>query len=530
VLGGVLVEAAAIGLVAGLLGLLLGVGLAAGIRSLLEVIGLEMPTTSPAIETRTVVVSMAIGLLVTMAAAIAPAWAATRVSPMEALRDTARGGSRGRLRTTAGWVLVLVGVGVLALCIVAGNQRWWTVIGTLTTFAGLVVAGPDLARATAVLADRGRRGGGWRLAARNIRRNARRAAATALALTIGLTVVTAVAVTAASLRESVADAVAGGNRSDLILEPAGAGLGISPSIARLLRERDEVAEVVELRETSALVNGRSSLVTAMDADGLEQVIDLGMVHGSASQLRSGAVLVSQARAEELGVRTGDPLTVTFAETGSMTLRIAGTFDRGALINASYVMSMPDFTDNVTGSLDGAILLTTVPGLTPADAKPIIEAALEEYPNVTVNTPEDITRNAQSSVNQLLGIVTALLLLAVIVAVLGIVNTLVLSVVERTRELGLLRAVGGTRRQVRTVVRRESVLMALLGAVTGLVLGTAAGVALSRALQDEGVTTVAVPAATLGIYLVVAVVVGILAAIGPARRASRVDVLGAIASE
>ncbi len=531
VLGGVVLEAVLIGLVSGLLGIVIGVGLAAGIRSLLKVIGIDMPTTSPAIETRTVVVALAVGLVVTVVAALAPAWTAARVSPMAALRYAARGGDDvRRLPPAVGWVLVALGAGMFAVCIIAGNQRWWTVFATLATFVGLVVAGPDLARATALLADHGRRGGGWRMAAGNIRRSARRAAATALALTIGLTVVTAVAVTAASLRDSVADAVSGGNRSDLVLEPAGAGLGISPSVARLLRAHDDVAQVVELRETSALVEGRSSLVTAMDADSIEQVIDLGMVHGSASQLRRGAVLVSQARADELGVATGDDVTVTFAETGSVVLEVVGTFNRGALINASYVMSMPDFTSNVTGSLDGAILLKMATGLRPEQAQPLIEAALADYPNVTVNTPDDITRNAQASVNQLLGIVTALLLLAVVVAVLGIVNTLVLSVVERTRELALLRAVGGTRRQVRTVVRRESVLMALLGAVTGLVLGTVAGIALSRALQDEGITTVSVPPLTLGIYLVVALGVGVLAAIGPARRAGRVDVLGALASE
>jgi putative ABC transport system permease protein len=167
---------------------------------------------------------------------------------------------------------------------------------------------------------------------------------------------------------------------------------------------------------------------------------------------------------------------------------------------------------------------------PARGKSDIEAALADYPNVTVNSPDDITEKAQSSVNQLLGIVTALLLLAVVVAVLGMVNTLVLSVVERTRELGLLRAVGGTQRQVRTVIRRESVLMSLLGAVTGVTLGTMAGVALSRALVAEGITTVAIPVLTLAIYLVVAAAVGVLAAIGPARRASRVDFLRAIASE
>ena len=153
---------------------------------------------------------------------------------------------------------------MLVACALVGNQRWATVVATLTTFSGLVVAGPTLARGMARLADHGRRGGGWRMAARNIARNSRRSAATALALTIGLTVVAAVGVTATSLKESVSAAVSGGNRSDLILEPAGAGLGISPSIADVLRARDDVDDVIELRESAAQVNGRSSLVTAMD--------------------------------------------------------------------------------------------------------------------------------------------------------------------------------------------------------------------------------------------------------------------------
>ncbi|MFC5730843.1 MULTISPECIES: FtsX-like permease family protein [Nocardioides] len=175
-------------------------------------------------------------------------------------------------------------------------------------------------------------------------------------------------------------------------------------------------------------------------------------------------------------------------------------------------------------------VNSAPGIDAARAKADIETALADYPNVTVNDPEDITEKAQDSVDQLLGIVTALLLLAVLVAILGIVNTLVLSVVERTRELGLLRAVGATRRQVRTVVRRESVLMAVLGALTGIALGTVSGVALSRALAAEGITTVAVPTGTLAVYLVIAAAIGVLAAIGPARRASKVDVLQAITAE
>lgn len=531
VLGGVLVEAGVIGLVSGAVGLLLGVGLAAVIRSLLELIGVEMPTTSPALEARTIVAAMSVGLLVTMVAALAPAWAATRVAPMEALRNSVpAGGGIGRVRRTAGWVLTGAGVTALVTCAVVGDQQWGTVAATVTTFAGLVVVGPTLARGMARLADHGRRGGGWRMAARNIARNSRRSSAAALALTIGLTVVVAVAVTATSLKESVSDAVTGGNRSDLILTPAGAGIGVSPTVADLLRARDDVTDVVELRSTGALVEGRASRVTAIGTAGLDRVIDLGIETGSLDELAPGRMLISTASAEDLGVGAGDSVTITFPETGETTMQVVGTFGSGSLINASYLVTLPDYVANVTSPLDGAILVNTTPGTDPAEAKAAIETALVDYPNVTVNDPADVTKNAQDSVDQLLGIVTAMLLLAVIVAVLGIINTMVLSVVERTREFGLMRAVGATRRQVRTVVRRESVLMALLGALTGIALGTLSGIALSRALVGEGITTLAVPTTTLAVYLVVAIAVGVIAAIGPARRASRVDVLQAITTE
>jgi putative ABC transport system permease protein len=494
-------------------------------------VGTELPTTTTAVEPRKIVVGLAVGLLVSMVAAVAPAWSATRVSPMEALRDavpTADG--VGAVRRWLGWALMAGGAGGLAVCAYVANVPWWTTLATLATFAGLVTAGPLLARGTARLADRGRRGGGWRMAARNIARNARRSAATALALTIGLTVVVAVAVTAASMRDSVSQVVAQGNRSDLILEPEGAGYGISSTIADQLRRRDDLADVVAFRESSARVDGHSALVTGIDTDGLSRVIDLGMETGSIAALTRGTVLVDSRKAASLGVKVGDTITVTFPETGEKVLRVAGTFSEGILINATYVMTMADYEPNVTTKLDAAILVNRAAGAGAAETKAAVKAAVAEYPNVSVKDADELTAEVRHSVDQMLGIVTALLLLAVVVAILGIVNTLVLSVVERTREIGLLRAVGGTRRQVRSVVRRESVLMSLLGAVTGVALGTAAGVALSRALEDEGISVVTVPGTTLLLYLVIATGVGVLAAIGPARRAAKVDVLQAITTE
>jgi putative ABC transport system permease protein len=436
----------------------------------------------------------------------------------------------GRVRRTSGVVLLALGLAGLVWCAVTGNQPLLTGVSTLLAFAGMVVAGPVLAGALARLCDRGRRGGGWRLAARNIARAPQRAAATALALTIGLTVVSAVAVTAESAKASVASAVTEGNRSDLILNPAGQGSGISPAVPRLLDARDDLDAVVEMRWSGARIDDAGVQVMGMETEGLDEVVDLGVTDGTTGDLGPGTMLlgVDQARRLDLGV--GDDLTLTFPETGEVTFEIAGTFEQDAIVGTGYVVSLEDLAANVTSRLAISVLLSSADGVEPGALKSSVEEVVADYPNVDVSDPATLTADTQKQVDQMLGLVTALLLLAVVVAILGIVNTLVLSVVERTRELGVMRAVGATRRQVRTVVRRESVLMSLLGAITGIALGTGAGVALSRALADDGITDLRVPVVTLAVYLVVAALVGVLAAIGPARRASRIDVLQAIAAD
>jgi putative ABC transport system permease protein len=530
VLTGIVVEAGLIGLVSAGTGLLAGVGLAVGIRRLLSLVGVEIPTTSAAIELRTIVAALVVGVGITVVAAVVPAWAASRVPPIEALHATEpTTGEVGTARRRAGWVLLAAGPAALIACAVVGDRLALTGAATLIAFTGLIIAGPSLAIATSRLADHGR-GGGWRMAARNIARAPKRSAATALALTIGLTVVCAVAVTASSLKESVAESVTAGNRSDFILQPAGTGDGLSPVVADVVRARDDVDAVVELRYSGAQVEGRTSRVVGIDTVGLADVLDLGVRDGSAAGFASGELLLAVGEADALGVAVGDPVRVTFPETGDRFLTVAATFTQDTIIGAPYVITLEDFAANVTSRLDGAILLTTAGGVGAAGFNDSLTEALADFPNVTVSDPEELTRDAQASVDQMLGLVTALLLLAVVVAVLGIVNTLVLSVVERTRELGLMRAVGATQRQVRTIVRRESVLMSLLGAGTGIALGTVSGIALSRSLVDEGVTRLAVPTGMLTIYLIVAALVGVLAAIGPARRASRVDVLRAVTTE
>jgi putative ABC transport system permease protein len=381
------------------------------------------------------------------------------------------------------------------------------------------------------------------MAARNVARAPQRAAATALALTIGLAVVVAATVVAASLNASVADAVRAGNRADLLFKPAGMMGGITPAVTTTLRTEQaalDVAAVAPLRFASATgypagPNATTGRATSATVGGVEpgataQVLDLDVRAGSLAALRPGSVLVSTKLAAWVDARLGDPVTISFPETGRRTFTVAGIFARDTLVGAGYLLSYPDLQANVTSRLDSAVLVRYSAGADPTAAKAGIERALRGFPAVVVKDQSEFVADQEAQVDQLLGLVTAMLLLSIVIAVLGIINTLVLSVLERTRELGLLRAVGATRRQVRAVVRRESVLMAALGALSGVALGAAVGTAAARSLDGKGVTSLAVPTGQLAAYMVAAGLVGVLAAIGPARRASRVDVLRAITVE
>jgi putative ABC transport system permease protein len=274
----------------------------------------------------------------------------------------------------------------------------------------------------------------------------------------------------------------------------------------------------------------SATVGAVDPAATAHVLDLDLRAGSLAALRPGSILLSTKQAAKVDARVGDAVTVLFPETGRRTFTVAGIFARDSLVGAGYLLSTADLQANVTSRLDSAVLVAYAAGAAPAAAKDRVVQALRGFPDVVVKDQGEFVAEQRARVDQLLGIVTAMLLLAIVIAVLGIINTLVLSVLERTRELGLLRAVGATRRQVRAVVRREAVLMAALGALSGVALGAGVGAAAARSLDGKGVTSLAVPAGQLAAYAVVATLVGVLAAIGPARRASRVDVLRAITVE
>ncbi|WP_433619142.1 ABC transporter permease [Dactylosporangium sp. CA-139114] len=533
ILGSVLTEAIVVGLVASVLGLGLGLAVAGGLRGLLGAVGMELPNTALQLHSRTAIAAFAVGVLVTLVAALAPAWRATRIPPIAALREAAGPVKRvAPWRLAVGGLLLVGGVAGLARAISADSQTAAAGLGTLATVLGVMMLAPvavrPLVRVLGAPISRSVTGGMGRL---NAARSPRRTASTANALIIGLALVVAVTVVASSIKASVGDVLDRANRADLILKANNQfAPGIPAGVADKLRGLPEADTVSEMRWGTARVDAASTPMAAVDPATVERVANLGIVSGSVSALGPDAILLSVDVAKAKGLHAGSPLTVTFAQTGEHQLRVAGTFTDTTLIGTPYVISLDTYDANFSDRLDIAVLVAAKKDVSTAQIKQLATTTLAEYPNVAISDANDLKDTQSKSVDQLLGMVSVMLLLAVVIALLGVVNTLVLSVLERTRELGLLRAVGMTRRQVRSAVRWEAVLIAAVGAVLGLVLGLAFGAAFSRALASIGIITVDVPVVQPLVYAVVAILAGVIAAIAPARRAAKVDILRAVVTQ
>lgn len=534
VLGGVVAEAFVVGLIAAAAGLGLGVLVAAGLRRALGMIGIEVPTTTLAVEPRTMVAALLVGVVVTVVAALMPARAATKVSPVAALRAVdAPAAPVGRARIGAGIAAVALGAAGLGASLAMPGRLAVAGIAALLTMAGFLALAPTLAAAvTRAVGGAFQRLGGVTaaLARRNALRSPRRTANTATTLVIGMMLVSTVTVIAASMRASVADIVASSSRADFIVTAASpAAPGIPPALAGQLRTVDGVATVSELRMTMTRVAGAGTMVAAVDPDTVSAAADLDVTTGALASLDDRSVLVSDRAAAQHRWDVGSTVTVTYAQTGAQHFRVAGTFANTALVGSDYITTLGTHTANGGTALDVAVLLVANEGVATDDLRQRLTDATATYPNAQLDDAASFVQARGETIDQLLGIVTMLLALAVIIALLGIINTLALSVFERTRELGLLRAVGATRRQVRSMVRWESLIVAALGALLGGALGLAFGAALSRGLADSGLSVIDIPGGRLLIYVAVAMLAGLLAAVLPARRASKVDVLQAVAA-
>jgi putative ABC transport system permease protein len=360
-------------------------------------------------------------------------------------------------------------------------------------------------------------------------RSPRRTASTAAALMIGLGLVSMVAILAASLKASFDAALTDTLRADYTLSTS-SFTPFSPEVAARVAALPEVGTASAFRQNGFRVKGSTSFVTAVDPASVEDVATLEVTEGLVDGLgQPDTVLVYRDVAEENGWQLGDDLPAEFASTGDVPLEIVGIYDENRFAG-DYVISLDTYEGLYSEQLDAFVLVKGAEGADLGEVEAAIQGAVAEFPNVQVQDQAAFREQQAGFIDQLLALVTALLLMAIVIALFGIVNTLGLSIYERTRELGLLRAVGMSRRQVKRMIRWESVIIAVFGAVLGIVIGVLFGWALQQSLRNEGVTEFVLPVGQLVVYLVLAGLAGVLAAIWPARRAAKLNVLEAISYE
>jgi len=535
VFGSVLVEAGSLGLLASGLGLGLGLLAAQGLTALVSTFGLDLPSAGPRLPAGGTALAVLTGTLVTVLAALGPAGRATRVPPVAAMRDAAPAPRPLSVRRlAAGAALTAAGVAALVVCVVAhpGPAALIAGAGALVTVFGVNLLAPAFIRpvVTAIGALLGRLPGRTgRLARDNARHNPRRTAATAAALTIGLAAVAGTTVLIQSVRAATDASVGRASRADLYVTAASTDDVLNPAAAAAVRAQPGVATISEVRRSDSVVAGSAhQAVYGIDPATIGGLTDLGLRSGSLDALDAGQLLVSSQAARGHHWQVGSTVDIQFGQAGERTLTVGGTFaDRGPL--GDYLLGLDTF-DRATGRpLDNLILVKASPGTDLATLRSALTGQLTGYPGAKVLDTAGYQSATAAGVDQLLNLTTALLVLGVIIALLGIVNTLALSVTERVREIGVLRAIGMYRGQLAATLTIEAGIIAVFGGLLGTVLGIGIGTALGSALT-AGTPTFAVPVGRLSAYLVVSVVAAMLAAAAPARRASRMDLLDAIATE
>jgi putative ABC transport system permease protein len=525
----VLGEAALLGTAGAAIGVLLGVALARGLAALLGAFGASLPVSGLVVPVAGTVASFGAGLAVTIAAAVPPAWRATGVAPVQALRDAVPAESaHSTRRLIAGLAILTGGVAALLTGLFGGTSATVTGVGAAFCFLGVTVLGPLYARPLAAavgLPLTAAAGSTGALARGNAMRNPKRTSATAAALMIGLSLIVAVSVLVGSIKSVIGGQIAAGSKTSFYVQATNTDAGITPGLATALAAVPGVEQVTEVRTTDATVAGSAH----QNVDGIDQTVigsfaNLGVSSGSIGSLAGGELLVSKAAATAHGWQVGDAVRVGFGSYGVSTLRIGGIFaDTGPL--SSYLISLATFAADTGIRTDTVDLVRA-----PAAAHPALLRALADYPGAQLLDQAGYAKSRESALGTILNLITALLVLAVIIALLGIASTLALSVAERTRELGLLRAIGMQRGQVARMIAGESVIIAIIGALTGTALGLGLGAALSVAFTRTQQLTVVVPGGQVVFYLAAAALAGLLAALAPARRAARMNMIAAVAAE
>ena len=536
VLRSVVLESVVVGLVSASVGLVAGIGLSFGLRALLASGGIDVPSGSLVVSMSTVTTALVLGVTVSVLSAVVPAVRASRVRPIAALRDVAVDRSAasvgrvivGLVLTAAGslsFVVGLSGSGENALAPV-GLGAAIVVLGVFTLAPVLVPpAMRVLGAPTRLFGITGK------YARENARRTPRRTAATASALMIGVALVGFITILAASTKESIETAVDSSFRADYVVESGSFAQGFATTIEDDLRALPGIGLVSPVRSAPADVDGSTTDVMAVDTGTIDDLYDLKVTSGAMTAVQGAATAVALTTAQDEGLAIGDEVPFRFADGQTASLTVKAIFDSNAIGGeASWIVGLDTFEQHVADQYDRRVFLGLHPGTEAGEFRTALETALAEWPNAEVQDQAQFNEQIAGQIDQLLNLIYGLLALAVVIAVIGIANTLALSVHERTRELGLLRAIGMHRRQLRRAIRWESFLIAVLGAVLGAALAVGAAAGVVAALEGQGVTHLSVPGGQLAGILGMAGLAGVLAAAVPARRAARLNVLLAIASE
>jgi putative ABC transport system permease protein len=532
----VLFEALLLGVTASLVGIGLGVLTASGLEALIKAFGITLPSGSLVFQSRTVFVGLLVGVGVTVVSAISPARQAVKIPPIAAMStyEVAQRESSAR-RLTIGAVIGVAGIVVLAIGL-SQPAIQLVGIGAVGIFIAVGILAPAIARPVSSVLGRPLArilGVSGRIGRKNSMRSPRRTAQTSAALMVGMALVSTIAVYGASLSKSATGTVSDAVSADYIITARATGgpnTGFSLGTTEAVAKVPGVTRVTNVNSGQLEISRSLATLSSLAPSDLSSTVILKMSSGAAAKsLAEGQLLIDTNTANTNHLSVGSVVPVTFAETGPTTMRIGGIFKPNALLGSYLTGSAFFHTHFAATTLPVALLLATSTGATPPTSA-AVKAALRGYPNLTVQTRAEFQKTEQTSIDQLLGLIYALLALAILIALIGIVNTLMLSVFERTHEIGLLRAVGMRRRQIRAMIRSEALILSVFGALIGVVVGTGLGVALADSLKQQGITDIVIPFTNLVIFLLLAALLGLGAATWPARRAARLNVLEAIATE
>jgi putative ABC transport system permease protein len=535
VLGSVIGESLVVGLIASVIGVAAGVLVAIGLKALLNAIGFGLPGSGVVVKPSAVVIGMLAGTIVTFISAIVPARQAARIPPIAAMRTVALERPLNRaLRSGIGIAITAIGVLLLLLGLFGSSGIGFVALGALLILLGVFVLSPLFARGLALAIGtplRRIKGITGELARENAARNPRRTATTGAAVMIAVSLVGFITIFAASANASISAAIDSQLNTDYIVTSGGgngAPTGISPTLGKEIAALPVIAQSTPVRLGQAGINDSRVFLNATDSVAGAALTDLDGVAGSFARIEDNGIAVSKRKADANHWKLGSVIPVTFVKTGKVPLTVRYIYKANTF--GDYFISLKTYEKNFTDQLDFLILAKLKPGVSAEAGRKAIEPLLKPYPIAKLKDNAQYKADQKQQVNQVLNLFYVLLFLAVIIALIGIANTMTLSIHERTKELGLLRAVGESRRQTRSMIRWEAVIIALLGTLLGIVIALFFGWAVIKALQDQGFSKFSPALKQLVAIVVIGGFASVLAALLPARRAARLNVLDAIQHE